>query len=186
MGYGLVYFNIISTLRLTQPIIRLKLWWLMLFVVFFTVLIQSSSHSNSYKSLRQLQHNSTPNNNNCLCQNLMHYVHGKTLLPLLYYSIMMGVEDHWDNLFYLGPSCNFHYPRQESVVVPPDSSHMDWITIPGATGDWLCLEAKLPPWENVNGFKETNICFQIYLNSKLLWIKWRCAVGKGEIQKTRN
>ena len=100
--------------------------------------------------------------------------------------IMMGVEGHWDNLFYLGPSCNFRYPREESVVVPPDSSHMDWITIPGATVDWLCLEARLPPWENVNGFKETNICFQIYLNSKLLWIKWRCAVGKGEIQKTRN
>ena len=58
---------------------------------------------------------------------------------------MMGVEGHWDNLFYLGPSCNFRYPREESVVVPPDSSHMDWITIPGATVDWLCLEARLPP-----------------------------------------
>ena len=195
VGYGLVYFNIISTLRLTQPIIRLKLWWLMLFVVFFTVLIQTSSHSNGYKSLRQLWQNSTPNNNNCLCQNLMHYHQPSPDIPKNMFHlhdssrqvrIMMGVEGHWDNLLYLGPSCNFRYPREESVVVPPDSSHMDWTTIPGDTGAWLCLEARLPPRENVNRFKGTNICFQIYLNSKLLWIKWRCAVGKGEIQKTRN
>ena len=27
---------------------------------------------------------------------------------------------------------NFHQPRDEGVVCPPDSSHVDWLTIPGA------------------------------------------------------
>ena len=28
---------------------------------------------------------------------------------------------------------NFWYPREQGVVAPPDSIHMDWLTIPGAT-----------------------------------------------------
>jgi hypothetical protein len=27
---------------------------------------------------------------------------------------------------------NFHQPREEGVLCPPDSSHVDWLTIPGA------------------------------------------------------
>ena len=28
---------------------------------------------------------------------------------------------------------NFRYPRDQGVVVPPDSTHVDWLTIKGAT-----------------------------------------------------
>ena len=69
--------------------------------------------------------------------------------------VTMGVEGHRDNPFYMCPSCqaphparlkhglnvcvstsqlhNFHFPRDDSVVVAPDSLHVDWITIPGGT-----------------------------------------------------
>ena len=69
--------------------------------------------------------------------------------------VMMGVEGHHTNPFYMCPSCqaphlvrpnyglnvcvstsmlhNFRYPREQGVVVPPDSIHVDWLTIPGAT-----------------------------------------------------
>ena len=69
--------------------------------------------------------------------------------------VMMGVEGHYTNPFYMCPSCqaphlvrpnyglnvcvstsmlhNFRYPREQGVVVPPDSTHVDWLTIPGAT-----------------------------------------------------
>ena len=69
--------------------------------------------------------------------------------------VVMGVEQHWSNPFYLCPTCqaphlakpnyglnvcvsssqlhDFHYPREESVVCPPDTLHVDWLTIPGAT-----------------------------------------------------
>ena len=69
--------------------------------------------------------------------------------------VMMGVEGHHTNPFYMCPTCqaphlvrpnyglnvcvstsqlhNFHFPREEGVVVPPDSIHVDWLTIPGAT-----------------------------------------------------
>ena len=79
--------------------------------------------------------------------------------------LMMGVEGHWDNPYYLCPSCqaphsarltyglnvcvstsqlhNFHFPREEGVVVPPDSTHVDWITIPGATIDQLSYAWRL-------------------------------------------
>ena len=74
--------------------------------------------------------------------------------------LTMGVEGHRDNPYYMCPSCqaphparlkqglnvcvstsqlhNFHFPRDESVVVAPDSLHVDWITIPG--GKLVC------PW----------------------------------------
>ena len=69
--------------------------------------------------------------------------------------VVMGVENHWSNPFYLCPTCqaphlaspkhglnvcvstsqlhNVHHPREEGVVCPPDSLHVDWLTIPGAT-----------------------------------------------------
>lgn len=69
--------------------------------------------------------------------------------------VMMGVEGHSTNPFYMCPSCqaahlirpscglnvcvstsqlhNFRYPREQGVVVPPDTTHVDWLTIPGAT-----------------------------------------------------
>ena len=78
---------------------------------------------------------------------------------------MMGVAGHWDNPFYLCPSCqaphparlntglnvcvstsqlhNFHFPREAGIVVPPDSAHVDWITIPGATIDQLSYAWRL-------------------------------------------
>ena len=71
----------------------------------------------------------------------------------------MGVAGHWDNPFYLCPSCqapsqtqhwaecvrlhNFHFPREAGIVVPPDSAHVDWITIPGATIDQLSYAWRL-------------------------------------------
>ena len=69
--------------------------------------------------------------------------------------ILQNVEYEKDNLNYLCPSCQvshlarlpyglnicisssqlheFHLPREEGVVCPPDSMHVDWVTIPGAT-----------------------------------------------------
>ena len=69
--------------------------------------------------------------------------------------ILQGVEYSQGNLSYLCPTCqlshpakvdyglnicvsssqlhNFHQPRDEGVLCPPDSSHVDWLTIPGAT-----------------------------------------------------
>ena len=49
----------------------------MLLVVFFTVLLQSYSHCNGYKSLRQLWHTGSHINNNCLSKN-----YNKTLYDL--------------------------------------------------------------------------------------------------------
>ena len=69
--------------------------------------------------------------------------------------VMMGVEGHSTNPFYMCPSCqaahlvrpscglnvcvstsqlhNFRFPREQGLVVPADTTHVDWITIPGAT-----------------------------------------------------
>ena len=32
---------------------------------------------------------------------------------------------------------DFHLPREPGVVCPPDKSHVDWLTIPGATVEEL-------------------------------------------------
>ena len=67
---------------------------------------------------------------------------------------MMGVEHDRSNPAYFCPTCktshpakpssdlnicvssstlhDFHFPREEGVSCPPDSSHVDWLTIPGA------------------------------------------------------
>ena len=73
----------------------------------------------------------------------------------------MGVEDVSTNPMYVCPTCQvaheanppdvglnvcvsgsqlheFHYPKDESIHVPPDKIHVDWITVPGATVDTLC------------------------------------------------
>ena len=73
----------------------------------------------------------------------------------------MGVEDVPTNPMYVCPTCQvaheanppdvglnvcvsgsqlheFHYPKDESIHVPPDKIHVDWITVPGATVDTLC------------------------------------------------
>ena len=69
--------------------------------------------------------------------------------------IMMGVEFTTDTKRYMCPTCmishsvhptqglnvclgdsqlhNFHWPKDNTVVCPPDSLHVDWVTIPGAT-----------------------------------------------------
>ena len=68
--------------------------------------------------------------------------------------VLQGVEYSSRNRKYLCPSCvethlvampygldiclsdstlhNFHQPRDPGVICPPDSSHVDWVTIPGA------------------------------------------------------
>ena len=68
--------------------------------------------------------------------------------------IMAGVEyDKYDNPLYLCPTCqvvhsarlsntlniclgdsmlhDFHIPKDQGISCPPDSSHVDWVTIPG-------------------------------------------------------
>ena len=79
--------------------------------------------------------------------------------------VMMGVEDHWSNPYYLCPTCqaphlakldyglnvcvstsqlhNFHQPRELGVVCPPDTLHVDWLTIPGATLEQLMYAWRL-------------------------------------------
>ena len=69
------------------------------------------------------------------------------------YRILQRVEFKTENLLYLCPTCQtthlsrldyglnvcvstsqlhqFHHPRDQSVVSPPDTSHVDWLTIPG-------------------------------------------------------
>ena len=69
--------------------------------------------------------------------------------------IIQGVEFKNENLDYFCPSCmishkcrmpmglnicvstsqlhNFHHPREAGVSCPPDTSHTDWLTIPGGT-----------------------------------------------------
>ena len=69
--------------------------------------------------------------------------------------ILQGVEYERDNLDYFCPTCqvfhktrmpyglniclstselhDFHLPREEGVVCPKDTSHVDWVTIPGGT-----------------------------------------------------
>ena len=77
-----------------------------------------------------------------------------------------GVEHHHTNPFYLCPTCeaphlayqekvglnvcvstsqlhNFHQPREPGVVCPPDSLHVDWLTIPGAKIDELAYAWRL-------------------------------------------
>lgn len=74
--------------------------------------------------------------------------------------VTMGVEHHSTNPFYLCPTCQaphlayqnnvglnvcvstsqlhtFHQPREPGIVCPPDSLHVDWLTIPGANIDEL-------------------------------------------------
>ena len=80
--------------------------------------------------------------------------------------VTMGVEHHYTNPFYLCPTCeaphlahqdnvglnvcvstsqlhDFHQPRQPGVVCPPDSLHVDWLTIPGANIDELSYAWRL-------------------------------------------
>ena len=79
--------------------------------------------------------------------------------------IIQGVEYKQDNLDYFCPSCkathkcrmpqglnicvstsqlhDFHHPREEGIVCPPDTSHVDWLTIPGATISDLNLAWRL-------------------------------------------
>ena len=69
------------------------------------------------------------------------------------YRILQKVEYKTENLQYLCPTCQtthlsrldyglnicvsdsqlhqFHHPRDQAVVCPPDTSHVDWLTIPG-------------------------------------------------------
>ena len=69
--------------------------------------------------------------------------------------VLQGVEYARENRSYLCPTCeihhlavlptglnicvsdstlhNFHLPREAGLVCPPDTSHVDWLTIPGAT-----------------------------------------------------
>ena len=69
--------------------------------------------------------------------------------------ILQGVEYQQENLDYFCPTCMgthkcrmpyglnicvstsqlhaFHHPREQGVVCPPDTSHVDWLTIPGGT-----------------------------------------------------
>ena len=69
------------------------------------------------------------------------------------YRVLQRVEFETENKLYLCPSCNethparvdyglniclsdsqlhsFHTPRDPSVKCPPDTSHIDWVTIPG-------------------------------------------------------
>ena len=71
------------------------------------------------------------------------------------YRILQKVEFEEDNRLYLCPTCaithparpdyglnicisdsqlhQFHHPRDETLVCPPDTSHVDWLTIPGGT-----------------------------------------------------
>ena len=73
--------------------------------------------------------------------------------------VLQGAEHASRNCTYLCPSCqvphnavldygldiclssstmhDFHHPRDPGVVCPPDSSHVDWLTIPGATVEEL-------------------------------------------------
>ena len=69
--------------------------------------------------------------------------------------VLQGAEYAKRNCSYLCPTCqvshlaevdygmdvclsdstlhDFHHPREPGLVCPPDSSHVDWLTIPGAT-----------------------------------------------------
>ena len=73
--------------------------------------------------------------------------------------VLQGSEYATGNRTYLCPTCQvphlaeldygldiclsdstlheFHQPREQGVVCPPDSSHVDWLTIPGATVEEL-------------------------------------------------
>ena len=79
--------------------------------------------------------------------------------------IFQGVEYKEDNLDYFCPTCQeshknrmpyglniclstsqlheFHHPREEGVTCPPDTSHVDWVTIPGGTIADLLLAWKI-------------------------------------------
>ena len=68
---------------------------------------------------------------------------------------MQGVEGSTTNRSYMCPTCershestpryglnvclgdsqlhDFHWPKEPGVTCPPDSLHVDWVTIPGAT-----------------------------------------------------
>ena len=74
--------------------------------------------------------------------------------------LTLGVEHVTSNLVYLCPTCqllhlakpdetlnvcvsdsqlhNFHFPEDKSTVIPPDTCHIDWVTIPGASIRELC------------------------------------------------
>ena len=73
--------------------------------------------------------------------------------------VLQGAEFASTNCTYLCPTCQvphmavlptgldvcvldstlheFHLPREPGVVCPPDTSHVDWLTIPGATVEEL-------------------------------------------------
>ena len=74
--------------------------------------------------------------------------------------VTMGIKKNKDNPDYLCPTCQishsskpdiglnvcvtdsqlheFHFPNQGGTVIPPDNSHVDWISIPGASINELC------------------------------------------------
>ena len=69
--------------------------------------------------------------------------------------VLQGVEYEQENLDYFCPTCQashksrlpsglnicvstsqlhaFHQPREQGVICPPDTFHVDWVTIPGGT-----------------------------------------------------
>ena len=85
-----------------------------------------------------------------LKENAVHHQHNSPKQ----YRIYQNVEYEESNKMYLCPTCqnthlarpdyglniclstsqlhHFHQPRDRSVVCPPDTSHVDWLTIPGA------------------------------------------------------
>ena len=55
------------------------------------------------------------------------------MCPTCQYSHLARLDYGLNISFSSSQLHNFHQPRDECVVCPPDISHVDWLTIPGAT-----------------------------------------------------